>query len=96
VEYVPVARPETTGRRIGVPRKSKSTTAEAIAAAKGSADADTSVDADDADRPSALSLIKSPPKSQAPPKSSSKRTHHLDKRAIRLIGGEEGTSSTRL
>lgn len=79
-----MARPEVTGRRIGVPKTKKSkNTAEAIAAAKGSADADTSVDADDADCPSPLSLIKSPPKSQAPPRP--KINHHLDKRAQHLI-----------
>jgi predicted DNA-binding transcriptional regulator AlpA len=89
-----VSRPEVTGRRIGVPKKSKSTDAAgAIAAAKGDAEADTSGDADDADRPSALSLIKSPPKSQAPPRL--EKAHHLDKRAERLIG-EEGNDDDLL
>jgi hypothetical protein len=76
-----VARAEVTGRKIGVPkRKNKDSVADIIIAksenARGSAKANTKADAADADVPSSLSLIKSPPKQQAPP-----RSHHLDKRA---------------
>lgn len=88
------ARPEVSGRRIGARKKSRKTDAAgAIAAAKGKAGADTRAKADADEAPSALSLIKSPPRSQSPPQ----KSHHLDRRAGKLaVEGSEANGDDLL
>lgn len=67
--------PGVTGRKSG--RRRGKTSAADIAAAKSEFDrkfdVDTGADIADDDAPSALSLVKSPPKAQAPPKSTAER-----------------------